>query len=139
MAYALQQRVSGLTLGMIYGLIASGYTMVYGIIGMINFAHGDVFMIAHSCAHRHYLRASGASGGVMVPWPRLRITQIQKAQASNPAWHSSDPRADRDLFVLADQLGRIAIACFVHPKCPADQHDAAPASRRGRLFLLKPP
>jgi len=45
MAYALQQLVNGVTLGMIYGLIAVGYTMVYGIIGMINFAHGDVFMV----------------------------------------------------------------------------------------------
>ena len=45
MAYALQQLINGVTLGMIYGLIAVGYTMVYGIIGMINFAHGDVFMI----------------------------------------------------------------------------------------------
>ena len=45
MAYVLQQLINGLTLGMIYGLIAVGYTMVYGIIGMINFAHGDVFMI----------------------------------------------------------------------------------------------
>ncbi len=44
-AYALQQLVNGLTLGMIYGLIAVGYTMVYGIIGMINFAHGDIFMV----------------------------------------------------------------------------------------------
>jgi branched-chain amino acid transport system permease protein len=44
-AYALQQLINGVTLGMIYGLIAVGYTMVYGIIGMINFAHGDVFMI----------------------------------------------------------------------------------------------
>jgi branched-chain amino acid transport system permease protein len=45
LAYALQQLINGLTLGMIYGLIAVGYTMVYGIIGMINFAHGDVFMV----------------------------------------------------------------------------------------------
>jgi branched-chain amino acid transport system permease protein len=44
-AYFLQQLINGITLGMIYGLIAIGYTMVYGIIGMINFAHGDVFMI----------------------------------------------------------------------------------------------
>ena len=43
--YFLQQLINGLTLGSIYGLIAIGYTMVYGIIGMINFAHGDVFMI----------------------------------------------------------------------------------------------
>ena len=45
MEYFLQQLLNGLTLGSIYGLIAIGYTMVYGIIGMINFAHGDVFMI----------------------------------------------------------------------------------------------
>ena len=45
MAYFLQQLINGLTLGMIYGLIAIGYTMVYGIIGMINFAHGEIFMI----------------------------------------------------------------------------------------------
>ncbi len=45
LAYATQQLINGITLGMIYGLIAVGYTMVYGIIGMINFAHGDVFMI----------------------------------------------------------------------------------------------
>jgi branched-chain amino acid transport system permease protein len=45
LAYALQQLINGISLGMIYGLIAVGYTMVYGIIGMINFAHGDVFMI----------------------------------------------------------------------------------------------
>ena len=45
MVYFIQQLVNGLTLGSIYGLIAIGYTMVYGIIGMINFAHGDIFMI----------------------------------------------------------------------------------------------
>jgi branched-chain amino acid transport system permease protein len=45
MEYFLQQLINGLTLGSIYGLIAIGYTMVYGIIGMINFAHGDIFMV----------------------------------------------------------------------------------------------
>lgn len=42
----LQQTINGLTLGAVYGLIAIGYTMVYGIIGMINFAHGEVYMIS---------------------------------------------------------------------------------------------
>jgi len=42
----VQQLINGLTLGSIYGLIAIGYTMVFGIIGMVNFAHGDVFMVA---------------------------------------------------------------------------------------------
>ena len=45
MGYFLQQTINGLTLGAIYGLIAIGYTMVYGIVGMINFAHGEIFMI----------------------------------------------------------------------------------------------
>ncbi|MDR1968032.1 MAG: high-affinity branched-chain amino acid ABC transporter permease LivH [Burkholderiaceae bacterium] len=40
-----QQLINGLTLGSIYALIAIGYTMVYGIIGMINFAHGEIYMI----------------------------------------------------------------------------------------------
>ncbi len=41
----LQQLLNGLTIGMIYALIALGYTMVYGILQLINFAHGDVFMV----------------------------------------------------------------------------------------------
>jgi branched-chain amino acid transport system permease protein len=44
-AYFLDQLINGVTLGAIYGLVAIGYTMVYGIIGMINFAHGEIFMI----------------------------------------------------------------------------------------------
>jgi branched-chain amino acid transport system permease protein len=44
--YFLQQIINGITLGSIYGLIAIGYTMVFGIIGMVNFAHGDLFMVS---------------------------------------------------------------------------------------------
>ncbi|MGA8614648.1 MAG: branched-chain amino acid ABC transporter permease LivH [Xanthobacteraceae bacterium] len=46
MEYFVQQVINGITLGSIYGLIAIGYTMVFGIIGMVNFAHGDVFMVS---------------------------------------------------------------------------------------------
>src|SRR5262245_23273667 len=42
----VQQLINGITLRSIYGLIAIGYTMVFGIIGMVNFAHGDVFMVS---------------------------------------------------------------------------------------------
>ena len=55
MEYFIQQTVNGLTLGSIYGMIAIGYTMVYGIIGMINFAHGDVFMLGGFAALIAYL------------------------------------------------------------------------------------
>ncbi|HHT74199.1 MAG TPA: branched-chain amino acid ABC transporter permease [Firmicutes bacterium] len=42
---ALQQLINGLALGSVYALIALGYTMVYGIIKLINFAHGDIYML----------------------------------------------------------------------------------------------
>jgi branched-subunit amino acid ABC-type transport system permease component len=41
----IQQIINGLVLGSLYALIALGYTMVYGILNLINFAHGDVLMI----------------------------------------------------------------------------------------------
>ena len=41
----VQQIINGLSLGSIYALIALGYTMVYGILKLINFAHGEVFMV----------------------------------------------------------------------------------------------
>ena len=41
----LQQLINGLSLGAIYALIALGYTMVYGVLRLINFAHGDVYML----------------------------------------------------------------------------------------------
>jgi branched-subunit amino acid ABC-type transport system permease component len=40
-----QQLINGLTLGLIYALIAVGYTMVYGVIQLINFAHGEIYML----------------------------------------------------------------------------------------------
>src|SRR5215472_3580412 len=42
---APQQLVNGLTIGSVYALIALGYTMVYGVLQLINFAHGDLFML----------------------------------------------------------------------------------------------
>ena len=59
MEYFIQQLVNGITLGSIYGLIAIGYTMVYGIIGMINFAHGDIFMIGAFVALISMVELSG--------------------------------------------------------------------------------
>ena len=65
MDYFLQQLVNGLTLGAIYGLIAIGYTMVYGIIGMINFAHGEIFMIGAFISLIAFL-ILGPSGGAVI-------------------------------------------------------------------------
>ncbi|MDF5754555.1 branched-chain amino acid ABC transporter permease [Spongiactinospora sp. TRM90649] len=51
MATLAQQTVNGLVLGALIGLIALGYTMVYGIVQLINFAHGEVFMVGAFGAH----------------------------------------------------------------------------------------
>ena len=64
--YFLQQLINGLTLGSVYGLIAIGYTMVYGIIGMVNFAHGDIYMIGAFHA-MIMLLVCGALGITWVP------------------------------------------------------------------------
>ncbi|WP_438752473.1 branched-chain amino acid ABC transporter permease [Pararhizobium sp. O133] len=66
MEYFVQQLVNGLTLGSIYGLIAIGYTMVYGIIGMVNFAHGDIFMLGGFAALIVYLLLVSLVGGVPI-------------------------------------------------------------------------
>jgi branched-chain amino acid transport system permease protein len=57
----LQQIVNGLSLGSIYALIALGYTMVYGILKLINFAHGEVFMVG-SYAGYYAATAAGVQG-----------------------------------------------------------------------------
>lgn len=59
----LQQLVNGITWGSIYALIALGYTMVYGILRLINFAHGDVYMVGAFVAY-YAARLLGASGPV---------------------------------------------------------------------------
>ena len=62
----MQQLVNGLTIGSTYALIAIGYTMVYGIIGMINFAHGEIYMIG-AYVGLVTLTALGTQGGVPLP------------------------------------------------------------------------
>jgi branched-chain amino acid transport system permease protein len=66
MEYFLQQLINGLTLGSIYGLIAIGYTMVYGIIGMINFAHGDIFTVGAFTALIVFMGMTTYLGGAPV-------------------------------------------------------------------------
>ncbi len=66
MEYFIQQLINGLTLGSIYGLIAIGYTMVYGIIGMVNFAHGDIFMLGGFAALIVYLMLTSVFIGLPI-------------------------------------------------------------------------
>jgi branched-chain amino acid transport system permease protein len=58
----LQQLVNGIALGSVYALIALGYTMVYGVLRLINFAHGDIYMLGAFVAY-YVARALGADHG----------------------------------------------------------------------------
>jgi branched-chain amino acid transport system permease protein len=85
MDYFLQQLINGITLGAIYGLIAIGYTMVYGIIGMINFAHGDIFMVSAFLGLIAFL-ALVAIGVTAVPLALFCVLLIAMALTSLYGW-----------------------------------------------------
>lgn len=85
MEYFVQQLIIGITLGSIYGLIALGYTMVYGIIGMINFAHGDVFMVGGFIALIAFL-ALLSVGVTAVPLALFLVLLIAMALTALYGW-----------------------------------------------------
>ena len=85
MALALQQLINGLTLGAVYGLIAIGYTMVYGIIGMINFAHGDIYMVSAFIAVTGFTLLT-AFGVTSVPFALLVVLIVAVLFTSVYGW-----------------------------------------------------
>src|SRR5438105_12680714 len=63
--------LDGLTLGLVYGLVALGYSLVYGILELINFAHGDVFMLGSRISFSllaHRIGLNESSSGLHVVW-----------------------------------------------------------------------
>jgi branched-chain amino acid transport system permease protein len=86
MDYFLQQLINGLTLGSIYGLIAIGYTMVYGIIGMINFAHGDIFMVGSFIALATFLVLTTVLGFAFLPVVLLIVLIVAMLFTSAWGW-----------------------------------------------------
>jgi branched-chain amino acid transport system permease protein len=85
MEYFIQQLLNGLTLGSIYGLVAIGYTMVYGIVGMINFAHGDVFMLGGFAALIVYLVLVSLFAGI--PVAVLLLVMLLVAMLMTSLWN----------------------------------------------------
>ena len=80
----LQQMVNGIVLGATYGLIALGYTMVYGIIQLINFAHGEIFMVGAFAGLYAYARLpEGLQENVLLALPLVMLTAIVVAVATS--------------------------------------------------------
>jgi branched-chain amino acid transport system permease protein len=84
-AYFLQQVINGITLGAVYGLIAIGYTMVYGIVGMINFAHGDIYMIGAFVAITAFT-VLGLAGVTSVPLILIIVLLVAVFFTSSYGW-----------------------------------------------------
>ena len=101
----LQQIVNGLVLGSVYALVALGYTMVYGILGLINFAHGEVVMV-----------------GALTALSVIDAADRRKPRAPGPL-HRRDRLAGR---------GRRLYGCSASPSSasPTGRCDARRASRR---------
>jgi branched-chain amino acid transport system permease protein len=111
MDYFAQQLINGLVLGSIYGLIAIGYTMVYGIVGMINFAHGDVFMIGGFIALISFLILISI-GLTSVPVVLLLVLLVAMATTALYGWtiERIAYRPLRHSFRLAPMLSAIGVS-----------------------------
>jgi branched-chain amino acid transport system permease protein len=112
--YFVQQLINGLTLGAIYGLIAIGYTMVYGIIGMINFAHGDIYMIGAFLSVICFL-ILGTIGITFVPLALMIVLIISVVLTATYGWTVERVayRPLRGSFRLAPLISAIGMSIFL--------------------------
>ncbi len=111
----LQQLINGLTLGSIYGLIAIGYTMVFGIIGMVNFAHGDVFMLSAYVALLIFLLLTQVLGIASLPLAFFIVLIV--AMVITALWNWAIERIAyrplRGSFRLAPLISAIGMSIFL--------------------------
>lgn len=111
----VQQLINGLTLGSIYGLIAIGYTMVFGIIGMVNFAHGDVFMVSAFIALIAFLILTSWLGISSIALALLIVLVIAMLFTSIVGWtiERLAYRPLRGSFRLAPLISAIGMSIFL--------------------------
>jgi branched-chain amino acid transport system permease protein len=111
----LQQLINGITLGSIYGLIAIGYTMVFGILGMVNFAHGDVFMVSAFIALITLLILTSWLGIGSVALALLIVLVVAMAFTSLVNWtiERLAYRPLRGSFRLAPLISAIGMSIFL--------------------------
>jgi branched-chain amino acid transport system permease protein len=112
--YFLQQLINGVTLGAMYGLIAIGYSMVYGIIGMINFAHGEIYMIGAFLSIITFTLL-GILGITWVPLALVIVLLVAMAFTSAYGWtvERLAYRPLRGSFRLAPLISAIGMSIFL--------------------------
>lgn len=83
MEFFLQQTVNGLTLGSVYALLALGYSMVYGILKLLNFAHGEVYMFGAFAGYGMLTILGGSSALVVPVWLAIVLMFLAAVVASS--------------------------------------------------------
>lgn len=141
MEYFLQQLINGLTLGSIYGLIAIGYTMVYGIIGMINFAHGDIFTVGAFTALIVFMGITTYMGGL--PITVTLIVMMAVAVVLTSLWNWTIERVAykplRGSFRLAPLITAIGMSIALSNFLQVSQgptNKAIPATISGEFWKI---
>jgi branched-chain amino acid transport system permease protein len=111
----VQQLINGITLGSIYGLIAIGYTMVFGIIGMVNFAHGDVFMVSAFIALIAFLVLTSflGVGSILLALLIVLVVGMVFTSLVNWAIERFAYRPLRGSFRLAPLISAIGMSIFL--------------------------
>ena len=137
----LQQLINGITLGSIYGLIAIGYTMVFGIIGMVNFAHGDVFMVSAFVALIAFLFVTAWLGIASITVALLIVLIVAMLFTSAVNWviERLAYRPLRGSFRLAPLISAIGMSIFLSNFVQVTQgprNKAIPPMVRGEFILL---
>ena len=141
MEYFLQQLINGITLGSIYGLIAIGYTMVFGIIGMVNFAHGDVFMVSAFVAMIAFLFVTTWLGIASITVALLIVLIVAMLFTSGVNWviERLAYRPLRGSFRLAPLISAIGMSIFLSNFVQVTQgprNKEIPPMVRGEFILL---
>jgi branched-chain amino acid transport system permease protein len=137
----VQQLINGITLGSIYGLIAIGYTMVFGIIGMVNFAHGDVFMVSAFIALITFLILTTWLGVTSIALALLIILIVSMALTSVVNWTIERVayRPLRGSFRLAPLISAIGMSIFLSNFVQVAQgprNKSIPPMMRGEFVLM---
>jgi branched-chain amino acid transport system permease protein len=140
----VQQLINDITLGSIYGLIAIGYTMVFGIIGMVNFAHGDVFMVSAFIALITFLilttwlgMASIALALVIILIVAMILTSVVNWTIERVAY-----RPLRGSFRLAPLISAIGMSIFLSNFVQVAQgprNKSIPPMIQGEFVLIDSP
>jgi branched-chain amino acid transport system permease protein len=138
----VQQLINGITLGSIYGLIAIGYTMVFGIIGMVNFAHGDVFMVSAFIGLIAYLIITAWLGMTSPVGALIVVLVVSMAMTSLVNWTIERVayRPLRGSFRLAPLISAIGMSIFLSNFVQVAQgprNKSIPPLVQGEIVLMK--